>query len=71
MSRFDKILCFVAYSFFAFALITSMDDLGKIIGFERMSVLGTSMVFGAVYLQLLIMDNKKKDNEEENKDGVN
>ena len=47
----------------------SMDNLGKIIGFEQMEELGISMVFGAVYLQLMIMDKKKKDKEEE-KDGV-
>jgi hypothetical protein len=31
--------------------------------------LGISFVFGAVYLQLMIMNDKKKDKEEE-KDGV-
>jgi hypothetical protein len=45
-----------------------MEDLGKIIGFEQMGILGISMVFGAVYLQLMIMNDKKKNKEE--KDGV-
>ncbi len=66
---FDRIFTFLTYTCFAFILITSMEDLGKIIGFEQMEELGISMVFGAVYLQLLIMDKKKKDKEEE-KDGV-
>ena len=47
----------------------SMDNLGKIIGFEQMEELGIAIIFGAVYLQLMIMDKKKKDKEEE-KDGV-
>ena len=62
---FDRIFTFLTYTCFAFILITSMEDLGKIIGFEQMEELGISMVFGAVYLQLLIMDKKKKDKEEE------
>lgn len=66
---FDRIFTFLIYTCFAFILITSMEDLGKIIGLEQMDELGISMVFGAVYLQLLIMDKKKKDKEEE-KDGV-
>jgi hypothetical protein len=45
-----------------------MEDLGMIIGFHQMGILGISMVFGAVYLNLMIMDKKKKDKEE--KDGV-
>jgi hypothetical protein len=45
-----------------------MEDLGMIIGFEQMGDLGISMVFGAVYLNLMIMSDKKKDKEEENKD---
>ena len=65
---FDRIFTFLVYTCFAFILITSMEDLGKIIGFEQMGVLGISMVFGAVYLHLMIMDNKKRDKEE--KDGV-
>ena len=65
----ERILTFLIYTCFAFILITSMEDLGKIIGFEQMEELGISMVFGAVYLHLLIMDKKKKDKEEE-KDGV-
>ena len=68
MDIFDRIFCFAIYSFCAFILITSMEDLGKIIGFEQMGDLGISMVFSAVYLNLMIMDNKKKDKEE--KDGV-
>lgn len=66
---FDRIFTFLTYTCFAFILITSMEDLGKIIGLEQMDELGISMVFGTVYLQLLIMDKKKKDKEEE-KDGV-
>ena len=66
---FERIFTFLIYTCFAFILITSMEDLGKIIGFEQMEELGISMVFGAVYLQLLIMDKKKQDKEEEN-DGV-
>lgn len=45
------------YTCCAFILITSMEDLG------------IAIIFGAVYLQLMIMDKKKKDKEEE-KDGV-
>lgn len=66
---FERIFTFLINTCFAFILIMSMEDLGKIIGFEQMEELGISMVFGAVYLQLLIMDKKKKDKEEE-KDGV-
>ena len=65
---FERIFTFVICTCFAFVLITSMEDLGKIIGFEQMGILGISMVFGAVYLHLMIMDNKKRDKEE--KDGV-
>ena len=66
---FERIFTFLIYTCFAFILITSMEDLGKIIGFEQMEELGISMVFGAVYLHLMIMDKKKKDKEEE-KDGI-
>ena len=66
---FERIFTFVNYSLFTFILIMSMDNLGKIIGFEQMEELGISMIFSAVYLQLLIMDKKKKGKEEE-KDGV-
>ena len=66
---FDRIFCFVVYSFCAFVLITSMSDLGRIIGFEQMGDLGISVVFGAVYMHLMILDDKKKDKEEE-KDGI-
>ena len=62
---FDRIFCFVIYTCFAFILITSMEDIGKIIGFDQMGILGISIVFGAVYLQLMIMDKKKKDKEED------
>lgn len=65
---FERIFVFVTYSLFAFILITSMEDLGKIIGFEQMEDLGVAMAFGAVYMHLMIMDKKKKDKEE--KDGV-
>lgn len=64
MYIFDKIFCFVTYSFFAFVFITSMENLGKIIGFEQMGNLGIGLIFGSVYLHLVIMDNKKKDKEE-------
>ena len=72
MDMFDRIFCFVTYSFCTFVLITAMGDLGKIIGFEQMGDLGIGLVFGAVYLHLMIMDNKKKDKEEKDKekDGV-
>ena len=66
---FDRIFCFVVYSFCAFVLITSMSDLGRIIGFEQMEDLGVAMAFGAVYMHLMILNDKKKDKEEE-KDGV-
>ena len=65
---FERIFTFVIYTCFAFVLITSMEDLGKIIGFEQMGELGISMAFGTVYLHLMIMNDKKKDKEE--KDGV-
>lgn len=71
MDKFDRIFCFVIYTCFAFVLITSMEDLGKIIGFEQMGNLGIGFVFGSVYLHLMIMDKKKRDKEEEKeKDGV-
>ena len=66
---FERIFTFLIYTYFAFILITSMEDLGKIIGFEQMEDLGIAIIFGAVYLQLMIMDKNKKDKEEE-KDGV-
>lgn len=69
MDKFDRIFCFVVYSFCAFILITLMGNLGKLIGFEQMGNLGIGLVFGSVYLHLMIMDNKKRD-KEENKDGV-
>ena len=68
MGYFNRTFTFVVYTCFAFMLITSMENLGKIIGFKQMGILGISMVFGAVYLNLMIMDNKKKNKEE--KDGV-
>lgn len=64
-----RVFCFVVYSFCAFVLITSMSDLGRIIGFEQMGDLGIAMVFGAVYMHLMILNDEKKDKEEE-KDGV-
>ena len=64
----ERIFTFVIITCFVFVLITSMEDLGKIVGFEQMGDLGISMAFGAAYLNLMIMDNKKKDKEE--KDGV-
>ena len=57
---FDRIFTFVAYTFFAFVLITSMENLGKIIGFEQMGDLGISTIFGAVYLNLLIEEKDEK-----------
>lgn len=71
MGKFERVFCFLIYMFFAFVLITSMEDLGMIIGFEQMGDLGISFVFGSVYLHLMIMDNKKKDKEEhKEEDGV-
>ena len=61
---FDRIFMFVVSTCYAFIFITSADDLGKIIGFDQMGILGISIVFGAVYLQLMIMNDKKKDKEE-------
>lgn len=68
MGKFEKVVCFILYTFFAFVLITSMEDLGKCIGFEQMEDLGVAIIFGAVYMQLMIMDKKKKDKEEEKDD---
>ena len=64
MNIFDRIFCFATYSFCAFVFITSMENLGKIIGFEQMGDLGIGLIFASVYLHLMIMDNKKKDKEE-------
>ncbi len=69
MGKFERIFCFFVHTFFAFVLITSMEDLGKCIGFEQMKDLGIAFAFGAVYMHLLVLDNDKKDKEEE-KDGV-
>ena len=66
---FDRVFTFLMCTCFAFMLITSMENLGKLVGFEQMGELGISIIFGAVYMHLMIMDNKKKDKEEE-KDGV-
>lgn len=41
---FERIFTFVNYSLFTFILIMSMDNLGKILGFEQMEELGISMV---------------------------
>jgi hypothetical protein len=49
-------------------VITSWADLGKIIGFEQMEDLGIAAIFGALYMHLAEMNEKKKDKEEE-KDG--
>ncbi len=68
MGVFDRIFCFALYTCCAFILITSMEDLGKIIGFEQMEDLGVAMTFGTVYMHLALMDEKKKDKEED-KDG--
>ena len=70
MDKFVRIFFFVIYSFFAFMiysccafiLITSMKNLGMIIGFEQMGDLGIGFLFGSVYLRLMIMkDNEEKD----------
>ena len=67
-NMFDRIFVFVTYTCFAFMLITAMDDLGRMIGFEQMGVLGISIVFGFVYSNLTSTDSRKRDKEEE-KDG--
>lgn len=64
MINFEKIFVFVTYSLYAFIIITLMSNLGKCIGFEQMEDLGISLVFGAVYIHLMIMDEKKKDKDE-------
>ena len=69
MGKFERIFCFFVHTFYAFVLITSMEDLGKYIGFEQMKDLGIAFAFGAVYMHLWVLDNDKKDKEEE-KDGV-
>ena len=69
MGKFEKVVCFILYTFFAFVLITSMEDLGKCIGFEQMEDLGVAIIFGAAYMHLAVLDNDKEDKEEE-KDGV-
>lgn len=48
MGIFERVICFIVSTLFAFVLITSMSDLGKCIGFEQMEELGISFVFGAV-----------------------
>lgn len=70
MNMFERVFVFLTGGLCAFILITSMDDLGKLIGFEQMEAVGISFIFGCVYLHLATMDEKKKDKEEENKDGV-
>lgn len=69
MAVFERIFCFIASTFFAFVFISSMDELGKAIGFEQMRDLGVAIVFGALYMRLAVMDAEKKDKEEE-KDGA-
>jgi hypothetical protein len=54
---------------FAFMMISSMEDLGRLVGFEQMGELGVAIIFGSVYMHLTALDVKKKDKEEE-KDGV-
>lgn len=63
-----RVFCFVVYSFCAFVLITSMSDLGRIIGFEQMGDLGIAIVFGAVYMHLMILNDEKKDKEEKDEE---
>ena len=65
---FERIFVFVTYSLFAFVLITSMSNLGKLVGFEEMEELGISVVFGAVYMHLMILNDKKKDKEEKDEE---
>ncbi len=65
---FERIFTFLVYTFFAFVFITSGGDLGKLIGFEQMKDLSVAIIFGAVYLNLMIMNDKKKDKEEEKED---
>ena len=65
---FERIFTFLVSTSWAFVLITSMEDLGKIIGFEQMGDLGISMVFGAVYLHLMILDSNKKDKKEKDEE---
>ena len=68
---FERIFTFINCTFFAFILIISMSNLGKCIGFEQMGELGISIVFGSVYLHFTVMDDKKKDKEDEKeKDGA-
>lgn len=67
-NMFDRIFTFAVYACYAFILITAMEDLGRIIGFEQMGVLGISIVFGSLYSNLTSMDSRKRDKEEE-KDG--
>lgn len=50
---FDIIFTFVICTCFAFILITSMDDLGKIIGFEQMGVLGISIFTGGFEISVI------------------
>lgn len=64
MGIFERTFCFIISTFLAFVLITSMEDLGKIIGFEQMEDLGDAIIFGAVYMHLALMDANKKDKEE-------
>lgn len=66
---FDRVFTFLMCTCFAFMLITSMEDLGKLVGFEQMEDLGVAIIFGAVYMHLITLDNKKKDKEEKEKMG--
>ena len=65
MGIFERAFCFLIYTFFAYVMITSMGELGEITGFEQMKELGVAIIFGAVYMHLMIMDEKKKDKKEE------
>ena len=69
MGIFERIFIFLIYSLSAFICITSMGNLGEIIGFEQMEDLGIAVIFGALYMHLAVMNEKKKDKEEE-KDGA-
>lgn len=65
---FDRVFTFLMSTCFAFMLISSMEDLGRLVGFEQMGELGVAIIFGSVYLNLMIMNDKKKDKEEEKED---
>lgn len=64
MGIFERTFCFIISTFLAFVLLTSMEDLGKAIGFEQMGDLGNAIIFGAVYMHLTLLEGNKKDKEE-------